>query len=836
VNISFAEEHHLICPACEHSFKHAVWTIVDVTERPDLFERLQFGLLDDVLCTACGCPVNFDGALIVFNQAARPPVIYCRAGGADPEWQTREASRLISLLEGALGPSRGRSGPFQSTAQMDRGELFDILNVHVTSFDLKQLRRHQAPVVLIEGAASRGQVSEFFQEEPRALHEAFESDLLEVARLAHSRGHSEAGRRYDIYAGLARRCRAVGSRTAFRERGVGAGRWCAKLRSAIINLEGAVAAHDNNPIVRHADEALALIDRQRDTTLAVHVLGNLGFGLIRLPDVGVVDRAIECFNEILSRLDPDLSADDWARTQANLGRAYVKRVEGTRRENLGRAIEHLERALKVREAQGMVEKAHAIRHELDRIRSEPVGAPVELQNLEDRLGPDVSWPESAVQSFTSALAYQRRADVAHESEALERAIIGYRQTLALIEAVSDDGSVPRVRAMLAAALRDRTVGNRFANLDSAIEQCRLALAELNERPDTGLRVIVLDTMATIYADRLSIGSTDDMEQAIRIAEEALELRINDPSASEAAYLTHTNLGFMYMHRVSGDPVANAETAIHHLRKGLQGNNEWNIARAHLFLALIISRGHQHPAFTGVQDAITHAQAALNHYEKSLSAIDRALSHNALALAYVRCSTGDRASNLTLALEHFTNALEDLNPRDLPQQWSGIQHNLGVLHRDLSQGENPVHLETALDHFDMALAIRTHELFPLEWAQTHLEIARVHQALATVTPNASANHLAQADHHAHVSLQVFDDNAFPNEHRRCQTLIGNLRFSVDDWGKAHEAYSAAIVAGNRALASAYTAPGKTTRVAQTDALFSRDAYCLLKLGSLQNMPS
>jgi uncharacterized Zn-finger protein len=50
---SFAEQGSLICKRCGRSFKTDIWLIVDVVERPDLFERIRAGTLHEIRCPHC---------------------------------------------------------------------------------------------------------------------------------------------------------------------------------------------------------------------------------------------------------------------------------------------------------------------------------------------------------------------------------------------------------------------------------------------------------------------------------------------------------------------------------------------------------------------------------------------------------------------------------------------------------------------------------------------------------------------------------------------------------------------------------------------------------------
>ena len=67
---SYAQSAPLSCPSCGQSFEAEIWLIVDVSERPDLRERLRSGLLHQVICPHCGHAGQIDAPVLVLLPVA----------------------------------------------------------------------------------------------------------------------------------------------------------------------------------------------------------------------------------------------------------------------------------------------------------------------------------------------------------------------------------------------------------------------------------------------------------------------------------------------------------------------------------------------------------------------------------------------------------------------------------------------------------------------------------------------------------------------------------------------------------------------------------------------
>lgn len=101
MTISYAEPTTLTCPACGQRFNAQVWTLVDTGERPDLYEALLDGSLNQVVCPQCGQAGPAGGPLLLHEVAMRRVYFVAPAEIDEHIWR-EHAQALLYALVGAL--------------------------------------------------------------------------------------------------------------------------------------------------------------------------------------------------------------------------------------------------------------------------------------------------------------------------------------------------------------------------------------------------------------------------------------------------------------------------------------------------------------------------------------------------------------------------------------------------------------------------------------------------------------------------------------------------------------------------------------------------------------
>jgi tetratricopeptide (TPR) repeat protein len=78
---------------------------------------------------------------------------------------------------------------------------------------------------------------------------------------------------------------------------------------------------------------------------------------------------------------------------------------------------------------------------------------------------------------------------------------------------------------------------------------------------------------------------------------------------------------------------------------------------------------------------------------------------------------NRALNLELSIAAYEAALRIYTREAAPENWAGIQNNLGLAYGDRIRGERAENLEQAITAYESALQVYTREVFPVGWAMT-----------------------------------------------------------------------------------------------------------------------
>jgi tetratricopeptide (TPR) repeat protein len=120
----------------------------------------------------------------------------------------------------------------------------------------------------------------------------------------------------------------------------------------------------------------------------------------------------------------------------------------------------------------------------------------------------------------------------------------------------------------------------------------------------------------------------------------------------------------------------------------------------------------------------------------------------------------------------------------PEDWAGLQNNLGNAYRELFEGNRAENLEQALCYFNAALEIYTRELLPQDWAMiqnnlalTYYEQGQIDQAIACFRS----------------SIEICIPTVLPTDCLQYKGNFGDKAFTVGRWAEAIEGYDFAIEA-------------------------------------------
>jgi len=377
-----------------------------------------------------------------------------------------------------------------------------------------------------------------------------------------------------------------------------------------------------------------------------------------------IEIAISGYQIVLNNREP--GSEKWAMTQNNLALAYSDRINGSRADNLEKAIEFYEAALTV-------------------------------YKLED-------FPEDwAMTQNNLANAYSNRIN-GSRADNLEKAIEFYQAALTVrtLEDFPEDWAMTQNN--LAAAYSDRINGSRADNLEKAIEfyQAALTVYKLEDFPEKW--AMTQNNLANAYSNRINGSRADNLERAIEFYQAALTVyKLEDFPEKWAT--TQNNLAAAYSERINGSRADNLERAIEFYQAALTvykledfpekwAGTQNNLANAYR------NRINGSRA-DNLERAIEFYQAALTVRTLEDFPEKWAMTQNNLAAAYSNRINGSRADNLERAIEFYQAALTIRTREAFPQNHAETLSNLGNLYRSNQQWQ------LAYDNY--ALAIETVEI-------------------------------------------------------------------------------------------------------------------------------
>jgi tetratricopeptide (TPR) repeat protein len=172
--------------------------------------------------------------------------------------------------------------------------------------------------------------------------------------------------------------------------------------------------------------------------------------------------------------------------------------------------------------------------------------------------------------------------------------------------------------------------------------------------------------------------------------------------------------------------------------------------------------------------------------------------NNLGNAYSNRIRGDRAENLEHAIATYEQALQVRTREAFPEKWAMTQNNLGVAYSNRIRGDRAENLEHAIATYEQALQVRTREAFPIDWATTQDNLGN---AYSDRIRGDRAENLEHAIATYEQALQVKTREAFPIDWAMTQNNLGvaysdrirgdraeNLEHAIATYGQALQVYT------------------------------------------------
>ncbi|MEX6779353.1 CHAT domain-containing protein [Limnospira fusiformis] len=510
-------------------------------------------------------------------------------------------------------------------------------------------------------------------------------------------------------------------------------------------------------------------------------LGNAYQTRIRGERADNIESAIRCYQAALEVFTRTAFPYEWATTQMNLGSAYQTRIRGERAENIESAIRCYQAALEVFTRTAFPYEWATTQMNLgsaysDRIQGE------RADNIESA----IRWYQAALEVYTRTAfpedwartqmglgnAYSNRIRGKGANNIIKEAIGRFQDALEYYSRMTFPEKWPATQNNLATAYQI-SFGVEEANniIGKAIRRFR------TDFPEDWARA--KNNFAIVYSNRIRRERADNIEEAIRCYEAALEV-FTRTAFPEYWATTQINLGSAYYDRIRGERADNIESAIGCHRAALE-------------------------VFTRTAFPEYWATTQIN-----------------LGLAYWSRIRGERADNIESAIRCYQSALEVCTPSSFPLYCLQTGRNLGNLGYDLQNWEIAIEgydnaIRAVEQSRDWATSPDTkrqimEDALPLygKMIQACIHLERYEQALLTVDRSKSRTLMEML-----TSADLVPKNATPEQQEQYRQLnreIAALQQSFAPTenptdGKTGTPGSGEI-RGNRELATATEARGTT----------------------------
>lgn len=499
-----------------------------------------------------------------------------------------------------------------------------------------------------------------------------------------------------------------------------------------------------------------------------------------------LQKAIAYYDTVLSFYTEQDFAEQWAKTQKNLGQAYADLPTGDRSVNLLKAITAFEAALRVYTENDFPEHWAYIQSSLGGV-------------------------------YFNLLTGDRRKHLQKAITLVEAALHVYTQK-------DYPMGWARLQNNLGSAYSYLPSGNRNENLQKAIAFYEAALRICTEKDFPVDWARLQNNLGSTYANLLTGEHSENLQKAIAFYEAALRVYTEKDFPVDWAK-TQSNLGSTYTDLPTDDRKENLEKAIAFYEAALRVYTEkdfpedWartqrnlgdiyakDLADANAFAGMLSGLLTGTRNNVNLQKAVVAYEAALRVYTEKNSPENWAATQNILGMAYMTLALTTDAPNVSIknAIGACEAALRVYTEKDFPQNWAatqrilgwtymtlalatdapnayakkaiaaceaalrvytkrdsvfwaGTQNILGFSYLALPSSDTNVNAKKAIAAFETALLIFTENEYPLQWAMTQLSLGGVYMELPT---GFRSNDLQRAIVYFKNALKIFTAEAYP----------------------------------------------------------------------------
>ena len=333
-------------------------------------------------------------------------------------------------------------------------------------------------------------------------------------------------------------------------------------------------------------------------------------------------------------------------------------------------------------------------------------------------------------------------------------------------------------------------------------------------------------LGAFYQDRIRGERAENLEEAIRHLEQALQVRTREAFPMEWA-MTQSNLGNAYGNRIRGESAQNLEEAIRHYEQALEVRKreafpeDW--AETQNNLAGVYGNRIRGERAQNLEEAIRHYEQALQVWTREAFPMNWAMTQSNLGATYQDRIWGDQAQNLEEAVRHIEQALEVFKREAFPVEWALTQNNLGNAYCNRIRGDHAQNFEEAIRHYEQALEVYTREDFPMDWALTQSNLGNAYWDRIR---GERAENLEETIRHYEQALQVWTPRAFPMACHDTAYDLGYLLYDERRFPDARKALETAHKAVEALRGEVMRESAKRDLAEENALLYARLVHCCL----------
>ncbi len=210
----------------------------------------------------------------------------------------------------------------------------------------------------------------------------------------------------------------------------------------------------------------------------------------------------------------------------------------------------------------------------------------------------------------------------------------------------------------------------------------------------------------------------------------------------------------------------------------------------------------YPLFAANLDKLNtyFAQVMEDWVQETVEKVQPSIAHSVLvdivnfSVLIQQFSLGNKAENLEIAIKGYQIALTYFNRDKCPEEWAGVQNNLGNALVERMTGNSADNLDKGIDCYKLALEIYQRDTFPEDWAMTQNNLGTAYK---TRENGDKLENIEIAIQHYFAALDVYQRSVFPYQWATIQHNLGNVYCDRVSGEKA-ENMEIAILSYNAAL--------------------------------------